>query len=80
MFSKIKKHKIYRRIFVKGSGFSFAAVDDFKDNPINKAIAQLKRINGTSFNIELSMVRESKEKSLDQKQIRKLIDEILILY
>ncbi|AMR18662.1 DUF6731 family protein [Lactiplantibacillus plantarum] len=80
MISQVKKHKIYRRISVKGSDFSFAAADDFKDNPINKAITELKKISGVSFNIELSMAREPKGKSLKREPVRELMDEVMSLY
>lgn len=75
--SKIKKHKIYRRIIVKGSDYNFAAADDYKESPLNKAINYLGKIGGVNFNIELSMSRSAKNRSLDVDQVRKIIDEVL---
>ncbi|WHS17093.1 hypothetical protein O2U01_09265 [Ligilactobacillus salivarius] len=75
--SKIKKHKIYRRIIVKGSDYNFAAADDYKESPLNKAINYLRKIGGVNFNIELSMSRSAKNRSLDADQVRKIIDEVL---
>ncbi|MCM0724325.1 hypothetical protein NB814_00970 [Latilactobacillus curvatus] len=77
--SNVKKHKIYRKITVKGSDYNFAAADNYKDNPLNKAITELKKIGGVNFNIELSMSRTSKEKSLDSGSVRAIIDEVLEL-
>lgn len=75
--SKIKKHKIYRRIIVKGSDYNFAAADDYKESPLNKAINYLRKIGGVNFNIELSMSRSAKNRSLNADQVRKIIDEVL---
>ena len=75
--SKIKEHKIYRRIIVKGSDYNFAAADDYKESPLNKAINYLGKIGGVNFNIELSMSRSAKNRSLDVDQVRKIIDEVL---
>lgn len=76
MIKKVKKHKIYRKISIKGADFSMAASDKFKNNSVNQAITALKEMNGVSFNIELSMSREKKEKSLDKEAVRELMNEI----
>lgn len=73
----VKKYKIYRRITVKGSDYNFAASESYKDNPLNKAINDLKKIGGVNFTIELSMSRESKSKSLEKKDVREIINEVL---
>lgn len=75
----VKRHKIYRKIIVKGSDYNFAAADNYKDNPLNKAITDLKKIGGVNFNIELSMSRTSKNESLDSDNVRQIIDEVLDL-
>ncbi|WP_338757146.1 DUF6731 family protein [Levilactobacillus brevis] len=76
MIKKVKKNTIYRRIAVKGADFNMAASDEFKNNSVNKAITALKEMNGVSFNIELSMSREKKGKSLDKETVRELMDEV----
>ena len=75
--ARIKRHNIYRRIVVKGSDYNFAAADDYKELPLNKAIANLSKIGGLNFNIELSMSRSARNKSIDVKQVREIIDEVL---
>ena len=75
--SKVKKHKIYRKITIKGSDYNFAAADDYKDLPLNKAIKHLGKIGGVNFNIELSMSRTARNKSLNANQVREIIDEVL---
>lgn len=76
MIKKVKKNTIYRRIAIKGADFNMAASDEFKNNSVNKAITALKEMNGVSFNIELSMSREKKGKSLDKETVRELMDEV----
>ena len=75
--SRVKNHNIYRRIVVKGSDYNFAAANDYQDSPLNKAIANLGKIGGLNFNIELSMSRSARNKSLDVDRVREIIDEVL---
>ncbi|EPI18335.1 hypothetical protein D355_00330 [Enterococcus faecium SD1C-2] len=77
--SRVKHNNIYRSITIKGADYKEIANEDLDTQFMGTAIEALNEINGVNFEITVTMARAPKQKSLDETETRKLIDEILEL-
>ncbi|MFI8544092.1 DUF6731 family protein [Enterococcus casseliflavus] len=77
--SDVKQNKIYRKITIKGADYHELANEDLTSDMLSTSIKALDEVNGVNFEISVTMAREARNKSLDQSEVRKIIDDVLIL-
>lgn len=77
--SDVKQNNIYRKITIKGADYHELANEDLTSDMLSTSIKALDEVNGVNFEISVTMAREARNKSLDQSEVRKIIDDVLIL-
>ncbi|HCM86215.1 DUF6731 family protein [Enterococcus sp.] len=73
---KVMNNKIYRKITVKGADFNKIADSDLNSQVLSKAIDAFNEVHGVNFEITLSMAKSEKKETLDQNEIRKMIQDV----
>lgn len=77
--SKVKNNDIYRKIIIKGADYHELANEDLNSETLNSAVKALDKMNGVNFELTVSMAKASKGESLNQDEVRDMVDDIIEL-
>lgn len=77
--NKVLNNEIYRKVTIKGADYNAIADSDLNSQLINKTIDALKEIHGVNFELTLSMAKSEKKDTLDKKEVRTMIEDVMRL-
>lgn len=73
------RSEIYRKVTIKGGNYNAIENVEINNSVLNSTVNMLNEVHGVNFELTLSMSSAPRDESLDQEEVREIIDNVLRL-